>query len=78
MITWYFLDPNNNRKDPNNTIWFCARCKHTVKEKKETGYQSIILHPINPWFRIAKPLEKSDGFIGDDCLKKVIDSFGEM
>lgn len=28
---WYFLDPDNNKKDPENGL-FCIRCKKKVKD----------------------------------------------
>jgi hypothetical protein len=75
---WYYLDPDNNKKDPECGL-FCARCKRKLKENLFQTYHSIVLHPDKdtPWFRMAKPLE-GNSLIGDDCFKKVTSEYGIM
>lgn len=75
---WYYLDPDNNKKDPECGL-FCARCKRKVKENLFQTYHSIVKHPDPdyPWFRKAIGMEKSL-LIGDDCFKKVVAEYGEQ
>lgn len=75
--TWYYLDPDNNKDDPPQH--HCARCKRLLKNaSKGDSFIGIIFHPLNPWYRVAKPLERSNGFIGEDCHKKMISEYGIM
>jgi len=77
-IQWYHLDADNNKKDPENTIWFCERCKRGIKQFSDVSLTNIVLHPVHPWFRIATPLERNTKLIGSDCLKYVIKEYGEV
>lgn len=77
MEEWYYLDPDNNKKDPECGL-FCARCKRKLKENMFQTYHSIVKHPFNPWFRMAVGLEKNAVLIGDDCFKKVVKEYGIM
>lgn len=73
---WYFLDPDNNKDEPKGM--FCARCKRGLKETQSVeSFSSIVIHPEHPWFRLAKPDEKSNGMIGSRCLK-ICKQFGEQ
>lgn len=77
-MTWYFLDPDNNKRIPDSL--HCARCKKPIS--KFGSYTSIVLHRENPWFRIANGHEAIDknlaALIGSDCLERVKKEFGEM
>ena len=73
--TWYFLDANNNKS--NDDYWVCQRCfKNMIPAKQGQSFYPIIMHPTNPWFRRARPLEKADGFIGSDCFEIVKNKYG--
>lgn len=65
---WYFLDPDNNKKDPEGL--FCCRCKRKVKDAQAaTSFISVELHPDFYWVRksiFGKHL------IGNDCWDKII------
>lgn len=75
--TWYYLDPDNNKKAPAGL--HCERCKRPIKETQSfESFSSIILHPFHPWFRMAKPAENGSVLIGSECLKKVISEYGEQ
>lgn len=74
-MKYYFLDPDNNKKDPNTL--HCARCKKEIKSMSVCG---IGFHEINyddkyPMFRLSKPFEKADAVIGNDCLEYVKNNF---
>lgn len=76
--TWYYLDPDNNKDDPDTL--HCARCKRTLKQSivGEGYFQGIVIHPKYPWYRIAGPFEKGNGMIGGECHKKMIKEYGEQ
>lgn len=79
-IKRYFLDPDNNKKDPESGL-FCARCKRKFKPVGgHTIYSGIIFHKNAeyPWFRLSGPFERQDAMIGQDCLDHVIKEFGEQ
>ncbi len=68
--TWYFLDPDNNKKDPECGL-FCCRCKRKVKDTQAVvkSFISVELHPEYPWVRksiVGKHL------IGEDCWDKIV------
>jgi len=76
-LMWYYLDPDNNKKSPVGL--HCARCKRSIKSTQSfESFYPIILHPINPWYRIAKPFEKSTQLIGSNCHDKMIAEHGEQ
>lgn len=75
-VKWYYLDPDNNKKDPECGL-FCARCKRKLKENLFQTYHSIIVtKDMPPLFRRAIGLEREAVLIGDDCFKKVVKEFG--
>ena len=74
--TWYYLDADNNKKEPKGL--YCERCKRSIKETQSfETFSPIIFHPENPWFRIAGAMEKSDGLIGSRCFERVKKEYGE-
>lgn len=78
---WYYLDADNNKKEPKGL--YCERCKKALKTTlAKESFISIELHPENPWFRIAnpnKPVQRHlAGLIGSDCLERVKKEYGEM
>lgn len=68
-LKWYYLDPDN-RKDPEGKV--CERCKR----KLTSDSYRIILHPDNPWYRIAAENEITDHRIGVDCHKNMVREYG--
>jgi hypothetical protein len=69
LLTWCYLDPDNNKRDPDAP--HCSRCKKPLKDPLESAFR-IILHPEHPWFRMATLSEKSNAYIGSDCLDLMI------
>lgn len=75
MADWYYLDPDN-RKDEPKTI-FCARCLRPIKQTQAfESFQRIVIHPDNPWFRLADLRERESGMIGSKCFEKVKKEYG--
>jgi len=67
---WYYLDPDNNKKDPEIGL-FCCRCKRKVKDTQAvTSFISVEVHPIHPWVR--KSPFGGKHLIGQDCWDKIV------
>lgn len=77
--TWYYLDPDNTKEEPKGP--HCERCMKPLNAHAES-YTAIVMHPVNPWFRIANGHEAIPkhlyGLIGSDCLAYVIKTYGEQ
>lgn len=76
-IQWYYLDADNNKDSP--AVSHCERCKRPFKETQNfEAFYPIVFHKDHPWFRIANPFEKNDGYIGSRCFERVKKEYGEQ